>query len=78
MLFEREDLIVWRRKYLNDIRKYREEDRTKYYLGETSLNAGDFVDQVLKDKSVFHKHDTFNEGIKIDSKNLKDSGNNLV
>ncbi|XP_016656461.1 uncharacterized protein LOC107882156 isoform X2 [Acyrthosiphon pisum] len=81
VLTENEDLIVWRRNYLNDIRKYREEDRTIYYLDETSLNAGDFMDQddqVLKDKSVVHKHEAFNKGIKTDLENLTGNGNHLI
>lgn len=40
---EREDLIVWRRNYLYDIRKYRKEGRQIYYLDEAWLNAGDCV-----------------------------------
>ncbi|XP_060880057.1 uncharacterized protein LOC132951981 [Metopolophium dirhodum] len=78
VLTESEDLIVWRRNYLNDIRKYREEDRTIYYLDETLLNAGDFMDQVLKDKSIVHKHDAFNKGIKTDLENLTGNGNHLI
>jgi len=43
---EREDLIVWRRNYLYDIRKDRAEGRFVYYLDETWLSAGDCVDRV--------------------------------
>jgi len=81
VLTESEDLIVWRRNYLNDICKYREEDRTIYYLDETLLNAGDFIDQVLTDKSVVHKHNAFNKGIETfetDLENLTENGNNLI
>lgn len=35
VLTDREDLIVWRRKYLYDIRKYCKEGRSIYYLDET-------------------------------------------
>ncbi|CAI6367771.1 unnamed protein product [Macrosiphum euphorbiae] len=78
VLTESEDLIVCRRNYLNDIRKYREEDRTIYYLDETLLNAGDFMDQVLKNKSVVHKHKAFNKGIKTEVENLTGNGNHLI
>lgn len=50
VLTEREDLLVWRQNYLYDIRKYREEGRTVYYLDETWLNAGDCVDKFWVDK----------------------------
>jgi len=33
-------LLVWRQNYIYDIRKYREEGRTVYYLDETWVNAG--------------------------------------
>jgi len=44
VLTEREDLIVWRRNYFYNIRKYRQEGRQIYYLDETWLNAGDCVE----------------------------------
>lgn len=37
VLTEREDLLLWRQNYLYDVRKYREEGRTVYYLDETWL-----------------------------------------
>lgn len=41
VLTEKEDLIVWRRKYLHDVREYRKDGRTVYYVDETWLNADD-------------------------------------
>ncbi|KAK9707615.1 hypothetical protein QE152_g27727 [Popillia japonica] len=40
MLIERQDIILWRRRYLNSIRKFRSEGRKIYYLYETWINAG--------------------------------------
>jgi len=57
VLTEREDLIVWRRTYLYNIRKYRQEGRQIYYLDETWLNAGDCVDRVWKD-NLFYPNTT--------------------
>jgi len=37
---EREDIVLWRTKYIEDIRKYRSQGRTIYYLYETWVNAG--------------------------------------
>lgn len=39
VLTEREDLIVSRRNYLSDIRKYRAEGRSIYYLDEACMNV---------------------------------------
>ncbi|XP_060839202.1 uncharacterized protein LOC132920662 [Rhopalosiphum padi] len=41
-LTERKDIVLWRRKYLEDIRRYREEGRTIYYLEETWVNIGEY------------------------------------
>lgn len=39
-LTETEDIVLWRRKYIEDIRRYRNEGRTIYYLEETWVNVG--------------------------------------
>lgn len=78
VLTEREDLIVWRRDYLYDIRKYRKEGRTIYYLDETWLNAGDCVDRVWMDKTVHSKHDAFNKGLTTGPTNPTGKGKRLI
>lgn len=40
-LTEKNEIVVWRRRYLESIRKYREEGRHLYYLDETWVNTGD-------------------------------------
>ncbi|XP_050066712.1 uncharacterized protein LOC126555847 [Aphis gossypii] len=72
VLTERKDLIVWRRNYLYDIRKYRKEGRTIYYLDETWLNAGDYVDRVKS------KHDAFERGLTTGSTNPTGKGKRLI
>lgn len=78
VLTEREDLIVWRHDYLYDIRKYRKEGRTIYYLDETWLNAGDCVDRVWMDKTVHSKHDAFNKGLTTGPTNPTGKGKRLI
>jgi len=39
VLTERGDLVLWRRKYIDDIRRYRNEGRTIYYLEETLVDC---------------------------------------
>jgi len=78
VLTEREDLIVWRRNYLYNIRKYRAEGRCIYYLDETWLNAGDCVDRVWKDNTVLFKHDAFNKGLTTGLPNPSGKGKRLI
>lgn len=40
ILIERDDIILWRRKYLSEIKKFREEGKKIFYLDETWCNAG--------------------------------------
>lgn len=78
VLTEREDLIVWRRQYLYDVRKYRAEGRTIYYLDETWLIAGDCVNRVWKDNTVLSKHDAFNKGLTTGLPNPSGKGKRLI
>lgn len=78
VLTEREDLLVWRQNYLYDIRKYREEGRTVYYLDETWLNAGDCVEKLWLDKTIRFKHDAFNRGLTTGATNPTSKGKRLI
>lgn len=51
-LTEREDIVVWRQKYIIDIRRYRNENRTLYYLDETWVNAGECCSKVWLDSTI--------------------------
>jgi len=46
-LTETEDIVLWRRKYIEDIRRYRNEGRTIYYLEETWVNVGEYPSKDL-------------------------------
>jgi len=46
-LTETEDIVLWRRKYVDDIRRYRNEGRTIYYLVETWVNVGTYSSKEL-------------------------------
>lgn len=77
VLTEREDIIVWRRRY--DIRKFRKEGRSiYYYLDEIWLNAGDCTDRVWKDNTILSKHDAFNKGLTTGIPNLSGKGKRLI
>ncbi|XP_060834098.1 uncharacterized protein LOC132917396 [Rhopalosiphum padi] len=54
VLSEGEDLVIWRRNYLRSIKKFREEGRTLYYLGETWCNDNSqklWVENTIKSNS---------------------------
>lgn len=51
-LIEREDIVVWRRKYLRAIHKYRQEGRSIFYLDETWFNAGDTTKKAWIDQTI--------------------------
>ncbi|KAF0701571.1 DDE 3 domain-containing protein [Aphis craccivora] len=51
-LIENDDIRAWRRRYIRDIRKYREEGRPIYYLDETWVNVGDVAIRVWCDTTV--------------------------
>lgn len=78
VLTEREDLLVWRQNYLYDIRKYREEGHTVYYLDETWVNAGDCVEILWVDKTIRSKHDAFNRGLTTGATNPTGKGQCLI
>lgn len=78
VLTEREDLLVWRQNYLYDIRKYREEGRTVYYLDETWINAGDCVEKLWVDKTIRSKHDAFNRGLTTGATNPTGKGQRFI
>ncbi|XP_026819587.1 uncharacterized protein LOC113558321 [Rhopalosiphum maidis] len=77
-LTEREDLILWRRKYIADIRRYRKEGKTIYFLDETWINAGDCSSRVWFDKTVKSHRDAFNRGLTTGSKNPIGRGKRLI
>ena len=40
VILDRDDIVLWRPKYLRNIREYRRENRKIYYLDETWVNEG--------------------------------------
>lgn len=68
-LTEREDLVLWRREYISQIRRYRQEGRTMYYLDETWVNAGDCSSRYWVDKTVKSHRDAFLKGLTTGSRN---------
>lgn len=77
-LTEREDLVLWRREYISQIRRYRQEGRTIYYLDETWVNAGDCSSRVWVDKTVKSQRDAFLKGLTVGPRNPTSKGKRLI
>jgi len=66
--------VVWRQKYIEDIRRYRDEGRTIYFLDETWVNAGECSSKVWIDTSVKSHTDAFLKGLTAGPKNPSGKG----
>lgn len=62
-LIEREDIIIWRGRYLDQIRKYRTQNRPIYYLDETWVNAGETHIKAWRDSTVNSPREAFLTGL---------------
>jgi len=77
-LTEREDLVLWRRQYISQIRRYRQEGRTIYYLDETWVNAEDCSPRVWVDTTVKSHKDAFLKGLTTGARNPTGKGKRLI
>ncbi|XP_022176671.1 uncharacterized protein LOC111038053 [Myzus persicae] len=62
-LTEKNEIVVWRRRYLRAIREYREQGRHIYYLDETWVNAGECPNKVCVDSTIQSHRDAFLKGL---------------
>lgn len=51
-LTEREDIVVCRQKYISDIRRYRSENRSIYFLGEMYVNTSETCGKIWMDRTL--------------------------
>jgi len=77
-LVEKDEIVVWRQRYLEDIQKYREEGRHLYYLDETWVNAGECNNKTWVDKTVKSYRDAFVRGLTTGAKNPTGKGKRLI
>ncbi|XP_001948346.2 uncharacterized protein LOC100161011 [Acyrthosiphon pisum] len=77
-LTEREDLVTWRRSYISDIRRYRQEGRTIYFLDEKLVNAEAFSSRVCVDQLKQSHRDAFLRGLVTESRNSTGKGKLLI
>ncbi|XP_054259366.1 uncharacterized protein LOC128984106 [Macrosteles quadrilineatus] len=62
ILIEREDIVRWRRSYLQDIKTFRTEERKIFYLDETWCNAGHTVKKAWTPKYIISSREAFMSG----------------
>ncbi|KAE9525310.1 hypothetical protein AGLY_014378 [Aphis glycines] len=77
-LLEREDIITWRRNYLEKIRYYRAENRPIYYLDETWINVGETQSRTWVDTTMKSSGETFIEGKTKEQKEPSGKGKRLI
>ncbi|XP_033231628.1 uncharacterized protein LOC117182635 [Belonocnema kinseyi] len=75
---ERDDLLAWRRQYLEDIRKYRAEGRNIYFLDETWVNAGDVTVKAWHDETIKSGRDDYIRGLTTEPANPSGKGKKLI
>ncbi|XP_031342522.1 uncharacterized protein LOC116170342 isoform X1 [Photinus pyralis] len=78
VLREKDEIITWRRRFLREIRKYREEGRKLYFLDETWVNAGHTVSKVWKDTTILTPRQAFINGLSTGLKDPSGKGNRLI
>ncbi|CAH2088520.1 unnamed protein product [Euphydryas editha] len=69
VLIDRGDIVLWRVRYLHQIKKIREENRRIFYTDETWVNAVHTVGKAWVDTTVKSAKQAFKEGL---SKGAKD------
>lgn len=77
-LTERDDIINWRRRYLRQIRQYRQQNKPIFYLDETWLNEGHTRQRVWQDESITDRRQAFMEGWSTGLKNPSGKGRRLI
>lgn len=77
-LVEKENIILWRRRYLRTIKGMRQEGRKIYYMDETWLNAGHTLDKVWRDTTINSSKQAFLSGLSTGLKAPSGKGERLI
>jgi len=77
-LIERNDIVCWRRRYLETIKHYRQLGRPIYYLDETWVNAGETTTKTWVDKTVKSTRDEFLRDLSTGQKEPSGKGKRLI
>lgn len=77
-LIDRDDIIIWRRQFLETINKMRQEGRKIYFTDETWLNAGHTKNKLWKDITVKSRKEAFLSGLSTGNKAPSGKGSRLI
>lgn len=77
-MIEKDEIVIWRNKYIEDIKKYRVEGRPIYYLDETWVNAGDVSNKTWVDNTIQSARDAFLKGLSTGAANPSGKGKRLI
>jgi len=69
---------LWGRRYLENIRKYREEGQHLYYIDEKWVNEGDCTSKMWVDKTIKSPRDAFLQGLTTGVQDLSGKGKRLI
>lgn len=75
---EKNEIVAWRRMYLDNIKQYREEGRHVYFLDETWVNAGDCTSKTWVDTTITCHRDAFLKGLSTGTNNPSGKGKRLI
>ena len=75
---DKNEIIVWRRKYLREIKSLREEERKIYCMDETWLNEEHTVGKVWKDTSIKSSKQVFLFGLSSVLTSPSGKGNRMI
>ncbi|CAH2101119.1 unnamed protein product [Euphydryas editha] len=78
VLIDRGDIVLWRVRYLHQIKKIREENRRISYTDETWVNAGHTVGKAWVDNTVKSAKRAFKEGLSTGAKDPVSKGKRLI
>lgn len=78
MLLERNDLVCWRRDYLQKICQYRAENRPIFYTDKTWVNSGISTSKCWKDETITSARNAFILGLSASLKNSNGAGERLI
>lgn len=77
-LIEKDEIVLWRRRYLEDLKKYRQQGCHFYYLDETWVNEGECTSKTWVDHTVKSHRDAFLQGLTTGSKGPSGKGKRLI
>ncbi|XP_045540789.1 uncharacterized protein LOC106711875 [Papilio machaon] len=78
ILIDRQDIVLWRQRYLRKIKEYRREERYIYYQDETWINEGHTSKKAWIDQTVLSCRQAFLDGLTTGLKQPSGKGKRLI